>query len=159
MPTITLENTPDQKVFNVTLTGPRGPQGDAGEDSFAASTAGVEYVSPAVKTNFTKQQNFLETTLTDASNISWNLDNAQAAKVTLGGNRTLDNPTNMVSGGTYVLRVTQDVTGSRTLSYGTAYKWPAGTAPTLTATSNAVDILFFVSDGTYMYGAATLNFS
>jgi hypothetical protein len=78
--------------------------------------------------------------------------------VTLTGNATLANPTNMVNGGTYVLIIKQDATGSRTLAYGADYKWPVGTAPTLTTTANAVDIETFVSDGTYMYGVAQLKF-
>jgi hypothetical protein len=108
---------------------------------------------------YTKQHNFNATTLTDGVNISWNLDDNQVASVTLAGNRTLDNPTNLKDGATYVLTVKQDATGSRTLAYGTAYKWPGGTAPTLSTGANAVDILTFVCDGTNMYGVAQLNFS
>lgn len=107
---------------------------------------------------FTKQQYFGTATLTDGANISWNLDNAQVAEVALGGNRTLDNPTNMKDGGTYILRVEQDSTGSRTLAYGTAYKWTGGTAPTLTTAGGSVDVLTFISDGTNMYGVASLDF-
>lgn len=121
------------------------------------------YDANTVKTNvaavYTAQQNFGTTTLTDGANIAWNLASNQVSKVTLAGNRTLDNPTNMVDGGTYVLRVKQDATGSRTLAYGTAYKWPGGTAPVLSTGANALDILTFVSDGTSMFGVAHKNFS
>jgi len=109
--------------------------------------------------SYSKQQNFGTTTLSDGANISWDLDDNQSSKVTLGGNRTLDNPTNMVDGGTYVLRVIQDATGSRTLTYGANYKWSGGTAPTLTTTANAVDIITFISDGTDMLGVFTGDFS
>ena len=98
-------------------------------------------------------------TLTDAANISWNLNNGSVATVTLAGSRTLDNPTNMKTWGTYILRVIQDATGSRTLAYGAAYKWPSGTAPTLSVGANDVDILTFVSDGTNMYGVIQKDFS
>lgn len=91
-------------------------------------------------------------TLTDAVNIAWDLSIRQVGTVTLAGNRTLDNPTNMQANTTYILIVKQDATGSRTLAYGTAYKWPEGTAPVLSTAANAVDILTFVSDGTNMYG-------
>jgi hypothetical protein len=106
-----------------------------------------------------KQEYFGTATLTDAANIAWNLTDAQVAKVTLGGNRTLDNPTNMKDGGVYILRVIQDGTGTRTLAYGTAYKWPGGVAPVVTATAGAVSILYFVSDGTNMYGRFDLAFA
>lgn len=99
---------------------------------------------------FSKTQNFNATVLTDGANISWDASSNQVAKVTLAGNRTLDNPTNLIDGATYVLRVIQDATGSRTLAYGSAYDFPGGTAPTLTAAANAVDVLTFLCDGTNM---------
>jgi hypothetical protein len=106
---------------------------------------------------YTKQQYFGEATLTDATNISWNLDSAQTAKVTLTANRTLDNPTNMKAGATYILRVIQDGGGTNTLAYGSAYKFPGGTDPVLTVTGSAVDILSFYCNGTFMYGVASLD--
>lgn len=127
--------------------------------TLANLAAYVATIFKATANVFTKQQNFGSATLADDTTISWNLDNAQTAKVTLGGNRTLANPTNMVDGGTYVLRVLQDGTGSRTLAYGSAYKWPAGTAPTLTTTAGAVDIITFVSNGTSMFGVISKAFS
>lgn len=109
--------------------------------------------------NWEKQQYFDEATLTDATNISWNLDDAQTAKVTLSGNRTLNNPTNMQAGGTYQLRIIQDGTGNRTLSFGSAYKWPFGIAPTLTTSSGAVDIMSCISDGTSLFCTIAQDFS
>lgn len=91
-------------------------------------------------------------TLTDAASISWDLDTQPSAVVTLADNRTLAAPTNQKAGATYILVVKQDATGSRTLTFNAVYKFAGGTAPTLTTTANAVDILTFISDGTYMYG-------
>jgi hypothetical protein len=108
---------------------------------------------------FTAQQNFTEATLTDGASIAWNMNTQQVAKVTLGGNRTLANPTNLVAGGTYVLRVIQDGTGSRTLGYGSAYKWANGVVPTLSTAANAVDLLSFYSDGINLYGVAQVGFA
>ena len=108
---------------------------------------------------WTATQNFNATTLSDGANISWNASANQVTSVTLAGNRTLDNPTNMNDGATYILTVKQDATGSRTLSYGTAYKWPGGTAPTLSTGANDIDILTFVSDGTSMFGVIQKDFS
>lgn len=108
---------------------------------------------------YTAQQNFGTATLSDGASIAWNLSSQQVAKVTLGGNRTLANPSNMVDGGTYILRVSQDGTGSRTLAYGAAYKWPLGSVPVLSTTINALDILTFTSDGTSMYGAIQKGFA
>ena len=107
-----------------------------------------------VAQEYNKQQNFNATTLVDGANIAWDLDDNQVSSVVLDGNpRTLDAPTNMKDGGTYILIVKQDgVTGSRTLAYASVYKFPGGTAPVLSTATNSVDILTFVSDGTNMYG-------
>lgn len=97
--------------------------------------------------------------LTDGANIAWDLNSRQVAQVTLGGNRTLDNPTNLKSGAYYTLIVKQDATGSRTLAYGSAYKWFGGVAPILSAAANAVDIITFISDGTNMYCSIQRGFA
>jgi hypothetical protein len=113
----------------------------------------------AVPTAYTGQQYFAEATLVDAASIAWDLDTQQTAAVTLGGNRTLSNPTNMQAGGTYILRVIQDGIGSRTLAFDTAYKFPGGSAPVLSTGIGAIDILTFYSDGTNMNCVAQLDFS
>jgi hypothetical protein len=107
---------------------------------------------------FQQQQNFGSVSLTDAATITWDLNSAQVASITLGGNRTLAAPTNMVSGGTYLLRIIQDGTGSRTVTFNSVFKWPGGTAPTLTTTAAAVDIITFACDGVSMFGVAQLDF-
>ena len=97
-------------------------------------------------------------TLTDAADIAWDMCKGHAATVTLGGNRTLNNPTNLTQG-SYILKVVQDGTGSRTLSTFTDYCWPGGVPPTLTTTAGAVDILTFWSDGSKLYGGVQYNLS
>lgn len=62
-------------------------------------------------------------------------------KVTLAGNRTLANPTNLSDGQIINFRLKQDGTGSRTLAYGSKYKFPSGVAPVLTTTAGAVDFM------------------
>jgi hypothetical protein len=119
-------------------------------------TAGVAVLGTAQE--YTRTHNFNGTTLTDAANISWDLAENQVASVTLAGSRTLNNPTNQVDGAVYILEVKQDATGNRTLSFGANYKWPSGTAPTVTPTANKVSILTFVSDGTNMYGVSSLDY-
>jgi hypothetical protein len=90
-------------------------------------------------------------TLTDAVNIATDCNLGNVHEVTLTDNRTLDNPTNLKAGATYIWYIKQDATGSRTLAYGSAFKFPGGTAPTLTTDANAVDILTGVSDGTNVH--------
>jgi hypothetical protein len=90
---------------------------------------------------YTAAQGTAQVALTDGATISVDAALSNSFTVTLGGNRTLANPTNTVAGFTYVFRIVQDATGGRTLAYGTNYKFPGGTVPTLSTAANAVDIL------------------
>tara|TARA_S200002703_G_C3751004_1_gene231065 strand:+ start:52 stop:690 length:639 start_codon:yes stop_codon:yes gene_type:complete len=105
----------------------------------------------SVAQEFTATQNFNATTLTDGASISWDASANQVTSVTLGGDRTFAAPTNMVDGGVYVLTIVQDATGTRVPSFNAVFKFAGGTAPTLTTTAAARDILVFNSDGTNMY--------
>lgn len=63
------------------------------------------------------------------------------------------------AGKSFVLLLKQAAsTGNGTATF-TGVKWPAGTAPTITATAGRMDILSFVSDGTNWYGTAAQNFT
>ena len=79
--------------------------------------------------------------------------------VTLAGNRTLTNPTNLTPGVTYTWVITQDGTGSRTLAYGTMFTFPGGTKPTLSTAAGAVDVLTAVYDGTALRAQLTKAYS
>lgn len=90
-------------------------------------------------------------TLTDGATINWDTSAIQVAQVTLGGNRTFAAPTNLIDGGFYALIIIQDGTGSRTATFNSVFKFTGGTAPTLTTTASARDILVFQSNGTNLY--------
>jgi hypothetical protein len=96
-----------------------------------------------VAQSFTAAQRGAISALTDGATITPNFALANNFSVTLGGNRTLANPTNLTAGQHGVIVITQDGTGSRTLAYGSYFKFPAGAAPTLTTTANAVDVLAY----------------
>ena len=100
--------------------------------------------------------NTLNQTLTDAASIGWNTSSGQIATVTLtdgvGASRSFSAPTNLKVA-TYILHVIQGGTGSKTITWNSVFKWPAGVAPTLTTTSGARDVFSFVSDGTNLYGS------
>ena len=88
-----------------------------------------------------------ETTLTDASTISWNASTQQVCKVTLAGNRTLAAPTNPINGQFISLLVIQDGTGSRTLTFNAVFEFKDDTAPTLTTTASKGDLFVFRYSG------------
>jgi len=83
------------------------------------------------------------TALTDGATITPDFANSNNFSVTLGGNRTLANPTNLVAGQSGCIWITQDGTGSRTLAYGSQWDFAAGVAPTLSISANAVDCLVY----------------
>lgn len=73
-------------------------------------------------------------------------------------NITADNPTTGVVGpkpgsqSSFVVKLTQDATGSRTVTWGSKFKFVGGTAPTLSTAAGKVDILHFIT----FDGGATL---
>jgi hypothetical protein len=83
------------------------------------------------------------TTLTDGATITPDFAVNNSFTVTLGGNRTLANPTNLVAGQSGVIIINQDGTGGRTLAYGSYYEFGGGTAPTLTTTASAQDMIAY----------------
>ena len=90
------------------------------------------------------KQNFI--TLTDGATVTVDFSASANNQVTLGGNRTLvfSNPE---VGQIYCLKVIQDSTGSRTLTYPSTVVWAGGSAPTLTTTASYNDMIYFIYDG------------
>ena len=129
-------NTVDWLDSSVTITG------------LSTSATGTVLTLSDSNILFAKKGYFAEQTLTDGATIDWNLSTEQVAKVTLAGNRTLNAPTNQQAGAFYSLAIIQDGTGSRTLTFNSVYKFTGATAPTLTTTASAKDIIIFKSDGT-----------
>jgi hypothetical protein len=84
------------------------------------------------------------TTLTDAATIAVDFADSNNFSVTLGGGRTLGNPTNQVAGQSGSLFVVQDGTGSRTLAYSSDWEFAGGTAPTLSTAASAVDRIDYI---------------
>jgi len=100
-------------------------------------------------------------TLTSSSTITVNCALASIHKVTLGVS-TEFNITNLPTGGTVTLIITQDGTGSRTATFGTdgstAVKFPGGSS-TLSTGANDIDVVTIVNDGTNFLGNCAKNYS
>ena len=86
-----------------------------------------------------------------AQTISLAASNYITATLTSATACTFTMPTN-TTGKTFVLLIKQPATGTATTATFTGVKWPAGTAPTITATLGRMDILQFRADGTNWYG-------
>lgn len=110
------------------------------------SSAGATISLGAVNV-WTKNQSVAAMALTDGANIATDASLSNNFKVTLAGNRTLDNPTNPTEGMVVNWAIKQDATGSRTLAYGSAFKFPGGTPPVLSTAANAKDLMSCYYDG------------
>ena len=96
--------------------------------------------------------------LTDAASITVDFNNGQNFAVQLTNNRTIENPTNCVPGQVGSIFVIQDGTGSRTLSFGSNWKFIGGTAPTLSTDVSSVDrIDYIVYTSTAVQAIASLD--
>lgn len=93
---------------------------------------------------FTKAQRGVVTVLTDQATITDDLSKSNFFSVTLAGNRTLGNFTNVVAGQSGSIFITQDATGGRSLAYASDWKFAGGNVPTLSTEANAVDRLDYV---------------
>ena len=91
---------------------------------------------------------FPEATLTDGATVTWDVSTAPVCKLTLGGNRAISAPTNGATGQFISIAVIQDATGSRTLTWNSAYEFTGDSAPTLTTTVSKADVFVFRYNGT-----------
>lgn len=113
-----------------------------------------------VAQSFTAAQRGAISALTDGSTITPDFAVANNFSVTLGGNRTLANPSNLVAGQSGSIFISQDGTGSRTLAYGSYWDFAGGTAPTLSTAASAVDrIDYIVRSSTSIHAVFTANYS
>ena len=97
---------------------------------------------------------YTEETATANTSTAYTIDLAGGSVqiLTLTGNCTFTFPT-ATAGKGFTLLLKQDGTGSRTVTWPASVKWPASTAPTITATASKGDKYVFVGDGTYWWGS------
>lgn len=87
---------------------------------------------------------------TDEATITFDLDLSNKQRVTLADNRTLalSNPDGAQA---FTIRLLQDATGSRTVTWFATIKWAGGSEPTLTTTASKADTFMFIRTGTDTY--------
>lgn len=102
-----------------------------------------------------------EVTLTDAATIAVDFATGINFVVTLGGNRTLGNPTNVKEGQTGCIRVVQPGAGGPyTLSYGTSWEFAGASAPVASTAANDQDLLFYYAfSSTRIYASMVKDIS
>jgi len=139
---------------NRTLTGTTNKiditngDGVSGNPTINVGSDVVQLTSTQTLTN--KTVTLRVSTLTDGANISVNSDNGDVFTVTLGGNRTIDNPSGTAVNGQFIeFRLRQDGTGSRTISWGSAYRFGTDiTGTTLSTTPAKNDYIKFQYNST-----------
>lgn len=96
---------------------------------------------------------YTEETVTANTGTAYTIDlvNGSVQILTLTGNVTYTFPT-ATAGRSFLLIEKQDATGSRTVTWPAAVKWPSGTAPTITSTASRSDLFGFTADGTNWIG-------
>jgi hypothetical protein len=103
-------------------------------------TSSSAFITPAALAGSAAEQS-----LTYGSTISWDMSKGYNAKVTLTGNpASIAAPTNAIAGFTYVLRIIQDATGSRTIAgsaWASCFDWGGPGTPTLSTSANSFDLL------------------
>ncbi len=123
--------------------------------AFDADTAKTD-----VAQTFTAAQRGTITTLTDGATVTPDFAASNNYTLTLGGNRTIANPTNLTAGQSGSIFLVQDGTGSRTAAWGSYWDFAGGVAPVLTTTAGAVDrVDYVVRSASSIHAVATLNLS
>ena len=136
---------PATVASNVTWTLPSAD----GTASQALSTNGsgtlswASFAALATAQTFTAQQRGAISALTDGATITPDFSLANNFSVTLGGARTLANPTSLTAGASGAIFISQDGTGSRTLAFDSYWSFSGGTAPTLSTAASAIDVLVY----------------
>lgn len=87
---------------------------------------------------------------TDGTTITFDMTTSNFHVVTLGGNRTLA-VSNVSVGQAFIVRLVQDATGGRTVTWFGTIKWPYGITPTLTTTAAKADVFGFICTSTGNY--------
>lgn len=90
-----------------------------------------------------------------AATVNWSSATTQSFTLTGNCTFTFSNP---VLGDKLVLILTQDSTGSRTVTWPGSVLWSNDSAPSLTTTAGAVDMVGFIYNGTNYLGFSSLNY-
>ena len=103
----------------------------------------------------------LATIVADGATQTFDCSTGGVFQWTLGASRTMSAPTNQVGEQMIEIRVVQDGTGSRLVTWPSTFVWPAATAPTLTTTASRMDIVFGTWDAVnskWRMRASALNY-
>ena len=159
IPTSTSSTISSNKVFSGTVI-------TSGTNTFTSVTTHsgksvfTAEVSAASSATFSGAVGTPEVSIASATSMNVDFSAGNNFAITLGTNATLAGAVNGKVGQSGTITITQDGTGSRTLSYGASYNFPSGTAPTLSTAAAAKDIIVYkVREVSSVDCASLLNLS
>ena len=114
----------------------------------ATSNVGIGVTSANAKLYIRGSVTTETTAMTDAATMYPEFTSNNNFSVTLGGSRTIANPNTPVPGQTGLFYLQQDGTGSRTIAWGSSYRFSGNTAPTLSTSANTVDVVAYAVKNT-----------
>lgn len=135
------------------LTGARTVTMDGNNLTFA-STGGLFTIQKNLKV---EGQSYGDITSVSNATVDW--DNGNIQSITLPSGASTYTPSNPQAGATYILKIIQPSAGDGIITWGSSVKWPGATAPTLTASNAAVDVVTLIYDGTNYLATSVLNLS
>jgi hypothetical protein len=97
-------------------------------------------------------------TITASASTTIDLSTGNMFKVNLTTNITSLSFLFSTSPGTYIFQFIQDGTGNKTVTFPASWKWSGGSAPTVTATANKIDIVTVIYDGSTYFASIVQNF-
>lgn len=130
-------------------------------------TLDLSLLAPKATPTFTGKATFVSTVHTP---VAVSLSSGHAAidanagdnfKVNGNANMTIDAPSNASDGQNIHIRITQDATGSRTVTWNAIYDFGTAGTPTATTTANKVDVFGFEYNAAltkWMYLGSGLGF-
>jgi hypothetical protein len=135
-----------------------GATGASGYSGYSSYSGTVGAAGTSGYSGYSGQADWLLQTCAPADSVTIDWSVAASATLLLDRASTAITITNMVSGKVYRLRLLQDGTGGRVVTWNDTIKWRGNSAPTLTLTADYSDIMTFWYVGTTRYGDGALNF-
>ena len=146
--TVTITGAAIPSIGDLTFTGSTISAPSNGDLTLTTAGTGIIDLNDTVRFNAGYKEDI--NALTSSSTITVDCSVASTHKVTLTSN-TEFNISNLPTGGSVTLLITQDGGGTNTASFGTdgstAVKFAGGT-PTLSTAGNAIDVVTIFNDGT-----------
>ena len=128
-----------------TITGTKTFSSDLVVNSTATSFGGSSVAFNSVVVEGSATQAYSKPVSVAVASLAVAIDFASGNNftTTLDGNVSISHPSNPQPGQSGIIYVVQDGTGSRTVTFGTDWKFVDGAAPTFTTSANAVDALIY----------------